>query len=119
MKVKNAVGQHTGILPEVDLVCEQIRRLFIATMRERFHGVWLVCHRHTRGSPWGLMGCRKRAREAIWDVVSLSQKCKKGSSHCGWSIADVNERILMVMQVCRCGVRGGAMGAGPKMLHTA
>ena len=52
-------------------------------------------------------------------VVGLSQQCKRWYSGCGCSIADVNERIHMVMFVCSNGVRGESMGAVPEMLHAA
>ena len=127
MKVKNAVGQHTGILPEVDLVCEQIRRLFIATMRERIHGAWLVCRSYARWFPWGVDGlsqtsktvftghgwsvadvrdsvhrvstvCRSSARWGSW-VVALLQKCKKVSTWCDWSVVVVREGVCMVREI--------------------
>ena len=75
MKVKNAVGQLTGMVPEVDLVCEQIRRSFIATMRERIHGVWLVCRKRARGNPL-VVNCLLQTRKMLsiggtWSVAGV------------------------------------------------
>ena len=106
MKVKNAVGQHGLILPEVDLICEKIRRLFIATMRERIHGLWggllQMCGRGTMRDRWFVANmresihgvwlvCHRCARNCLQGLVGLSQACEKPSAGCGWSVADMQE----------------------------
>lgn len=120
--------QHGLILPECERVGEKIRRLFIATMRERIHGLWLVWRRRARGVQRGVAGllqtwktvstgygwsiadvrdsvhrvstvCRSSARWGSWVVVALLQKCKKVSKWCDWSVVVVREGVCMVREI--------------------